>query len=91
MSQQPQRQPDKESAERKAQKEAVLRMTMTSDARERLATVRMVKPELAASIEEYVVQLASSGRLKKPIDDDQVKQMLGALQEKKRDIKIRRI
>ena len=66
-------------------------MTMTSDARERLATVRMVKPELAASIEEYVVQLASSGRLKKLIDDEQVKQMLGALQEKKRDIKIRRI
>ena len=51
----------------------------------------MVKPELASSIEEYVVQLASSGKLKRVIDDDQVKQMLAALQEKKREIKIRRI
>ncbi|MDA4127386.1 MAG: DNA-binding protein [Thaumarchaeota archaeon] len=91
MSEQPQRQPDKDAVDRRAQRENILRVAMTSDARERLATVRMVKPELASSIEEYVVQLASSGRLKKPIDDDQVKQMLGALQEKKRDIKIRRI
>jgi len=91
MSQRPQRQPDKDAEDRRAQKEAILRMAMTSDARERLATVRMVKPDLAASIEEYVIQLASSGRLKKAVDDDQIKQMLGALQEKKRDIKIRRI
>jgi programmed cell death protein 5 len=51
----------------------------------------MVKPELAASIEEYVVQAASSGKLKNVIDDEQVKQMLLSLQERKRDIKIRRI
>ena len=49
------------------------------------------KPELATAIEEYVIQLASAGRLKKVIDDEQLKQMLYALQEKKRDIKIRRM
>jgi len=86
------RRPDeKESADRKAMREGLLRMALTSEARERLATVKMVKPELAASIEEYVIQVASSGKLKKVIDDEQVKQMLGALQEKKREIKIRRI
>ncbi len=72
-------------------REAALRMALTSDARQRLANVKMVKPELASSIEEYVIQLASSGRLKQPIDDEQVKQMLQSLQEKKREIKIRRI
>ncbi len=72
-------------------REAALRMALTSDARQRLANVRMVRPDLAASIEEYVIQLASSGKLRKPVDDEQVKQMLGALQEKKREIKIRRI
>jgi programmed cell death protein 5 len=72
-------------------KEAALRMALTSEARERLANVRMVKPELAASIEEYVIQLVSSGKLKTAIGDDQLKQMLAALQPAKREIHIRRI
>ena len=71
-------------------REGVLRMALTSEARQRLANVRMVKPELATSIEDYVVQLASSGRLKRALDDEQVKQMLVALQGKKREINIRR-
>ncbi len=91
MSEQPQKSSDKEAAERKAMREGALRMALTSEARQRLANVKMVKPELASSIEEYVIQLASSGRLKKPVDDEQVKQMLQSLQEKKREIKIRRI
>lgn len=82
---------EREMAERKALREGLLRMALTSEARQRLANVKMVKPELAASIEEYVVQMASSGKLKRAIDDGQVKQMLLALQEKKREIKIRRI
>ena len=91
MSEPAQKQPDKEAAEKRAMREGVLRMALTSDARERLSNVRMVRPDLAQSIEEYVIQLASAGRLKKAVDDEQVKQMLASLQEKKRDIKIRRI
>ena len=91
MSEHPQKQPDKEAAERRMMREAALRMALTSEARQRLANVKMVRPDLAASVEEYVIQLASSGRLKKPVDDGQVKQMLGALQEKKHEINIRRI
>ncbi|MDE1854383.1 MAG: DNA-binding protein [Thaumarchaeota archaeon] len=82
---------DKENNERKMMREATLRMALTSDARQRIANIRMVRPDLASSIEEYIIQLASSGRLKKAVDDEQVKQMLGALQDKKREIKIRRI
>jgi len=91
MSEQPQRQPDKEAAEKKMMREGVLRMALTSDARQRLANVRMVRPDLASSIEDYVIQMASSGKLRKAVDDEQVKQMLAALQEKKREIKIRRL
>lgn len=91
MSEQPRKQPEREAAERKMMREASLRMALTSDARERLANVKMVRPDLAASIEEYVIQLVSSGRLKSAVDDDQLKQMLAALQEKKREIKIRRV
>ena len=91
MAEQPGKQMDKDTQERKVMREAALRMALTSEARERLANVRMVKPELASSIEEYVIQLASSGKLRKAVDDDQVKQMLAALQPKKREIHIRRI
>ena len=82
---------DREDSEKKAARESMLRTALTTEARQRLANVKMVRPELASAIEEYVIQLASVGRLKKVIDDEQLKQMLYALQEKKRDIKIRRM
>jgi len=82
---------EKGTSDRKALREGLLRMALTSEARQRLANVKMVKPELAASVEEYVIQVASSGKLKNVIDDEQVKQMLLSLQGQKRDIKIRRI
>ena len=91
MSEHPEKQSDKEAAERKMMREAALRMALTSEARQRLTNVKMVRPDLAASIEEYIIQLATSGRLKSAIDDEQLKQMLVALQDKKREIKIRRI
>ena len=91
MSEQPRKQPDKEDQERKMMREAALRMALTSEARQWLANVKMVRPDLAASIQEFVIQLASTGKLKRAVDDDQLKQMLSALQEKKREIKIRRI
>lgn len=91
MSEESQRPSNKEASEKKVMREGVLRMALTSEARQRLANVKMVKPELANSIEEYVIQLASSGQLKRALDDEQVKQMLLSLQEKKREIKIRRL
>ena len=91
MTERPEKQNDRDAQERKTMREAALRMALTSEARERLANVRMVRPELASSIEEYVFQLASSGKLKSAVDDEQLKQMLAALQPKKREIHIRRI
>jgi programmed cell death protein 5 len=91
MSQPAQKPAEGDAADKRAMRDNVLRMALTSEARERLANVRMVKPELANSIEEYVLQMATSGKLKRVIDDEQLKQMLGALQGRKREIKIRRI
>jgi programmed cell death protein 5 len=82
---------DREDTERKAVRDNMLRVTLTSEARQRLTNVRMVKPELANAIEEYILQLVSAGKLKRIIDDDQLKEMLSALQGKKRDFKIRYI
>jgi len=68
-----------------------MRIALTSEARQRLANVRMVKPQLAQTIEDYIFQMVSQGRLKRVINDDELKEMLGSLQEKKRDFTIRRI
>jgi programmed cell death protein 5 len=81
-----------EEAQRKSMRENIIRMALTSEARQRLTNVRMVKPEIARTIEEYVIQLASSGRLKSVIDDEQLKTLLGSMAERQRkEFKIRRI
>ena len=81
-----------EEAQRKSMRENIIRMALTSEARQRLTNVRMVKPEIARTIEEYVIQLASSGRLKSVIDDEQLKALLASMAEKQRkEFKIRRI
>jgi programmed cell death protein 5 len=91
VAEQPPKQPDTKDAERKAMREGVLRMALTSEARQRLANVKMVRPDLATSIEEYVIQLASAGKLKRVLGDEEVKQLLASLQGTKREIKIRRL
>ena len=81
-----------EEAQRKSMKENIIRMALTSEARQRLTNVRMVKPEIARTIEDYVIQLASTGRLKSVIDDDQLKTLLASMTDKqKKEFKIRRI
>jgi len=80
-----------EDKEKKALRENIMRMALTSEARQRLANIRMVKPQIAQTIEEYIVQLASTGKLKQVINDDQLKELLGSLQEKKREFTIKRI
>jgi programmed cell death protein 5 len=81
-----------EEASRRAMRENVMRLALTSEARQRLTNVRMVKPEVAHAIEEYIIQLVSSGRLKRTIDDDQLKELLTSIQgTAKREFKIRRI
>jgi programmed cell death protein 5 len=86
-----QRKEPQEDNSRKSLRENVMRVALTSEARQRLANVRMVKPQLAQTIEDYIFQMASTGKLRRVINDDELKEMLGQLQEKKRDFTIRRI
>lgn len=77
--------------EKKALRENIIRIALTSEARQRLANIRMVKPQIAQTIEDYIVQMASSGKLKQVINDDQLKELLGSIQGKKREFSIKRI
>ena len=74
-----------------AQKQSLLRVILTPEARQRLTNIRMVRPEFAEQLELQLIQIAQSGRLKVPLTDDQLKETLKRLQGQKRDITIRRI
>jgi programmed cell death protein 5 len=71
-------------------KDNALKTLLSAEARLRLNNVKMVKPDLAASVENYLFGLASQGRLKSQISDDQLKQILLSIQQPKRDFKINR-
>lgn len=81
--------PQKE-AEITAQKEFVLKQLLSAEARLRLNNVRMVKPDLAALVENYLIGMASQGKIQSQITDDQLKQILMSVQQPKRDFKINR-
>ena len=72
-------------------KEIMLKQRLTSEARLRLNNVKMVKPELANMVENYLLDLASQGRVTGQITDEQLKLILLSAQKPKRDFKINRI
>jgi programmed cell death protein 5 len=74
-----------------AQKDILLKQILSSEARLRLNNVKMVKPELANMVENYLLGLASQGRSPGQITDDQLKQILLSAQQPKKDFKINRI
>lgn len=69
---------------------AALRQILTPKARARLTNLKMVKPELATRVENYLIQLAQAGKIQIPVTDAQLKRLLAALAATKRDITIRR-
>jgi programmed cell death protein 5 len=81
--------PQKE-AEIAAQKELILKQLLSSEARLRLNNVKMVKPELASLVENYLIGMASQGKIQSQVSDEQLKQILMSVQQPKRDFKINR-
>jgi len=75
----------------KAQKEMMLKQVLSSEARLRLNNVRMVKPELADLVENYILNLSVQGKISGQISDEQLKQILASAQQPKRDFKINRV
>ena len=74
----------------KVQKENILKQILSSEARMRLNNIKMVKPELSSHVEQYLIGMASQGKVRSPLTDDQLKQILLSIQQPKRDFKINR-
>ena len=74
-----------------AQKEQILRQVLSPEARMRLNNIKMVKPELSDMVEQYLIGMATQGKIPGQINDEQLKQILLSTQQPKRDFKINRI
>ncbi|MGD1004359.1 MAG: DNA-binding protein [Methanoregulaceae archaeon] len=74
----------------KAQMQMILMQILEPDARERLNTIKLTKPEFAGAVEQQLVALAQSGRLRQKITDVQLKELLRQLAPAKRDYSITR-
>ena len=74
----------------KSQMQMMLMQVLEPEARERLNTIKLTKPEFAGAVEQQLVALAQSGRLKQKITDAQLKELLRQLAPAKRDYSITR-
>ena len=72
-------------------KQTILRKILTPDARERLTSLKLARPQLAEQVEMQLISLAQSGRLQTMIDDAKLKTLLQQIQPKKREMKIKHI
>lgn len=73
-----------------AQKKQMIAQIMTSEARNRLANLRLTKPELVDQIEVQLIQSAQAGSLRGKVTDEQLKVLLRQIAGQKREIKITR-
>ncbi|GGM67151.1 hypothetical protein GCM10007108_01500 [Thermogymnomonas acidicola] len=74
----------------RARRQQILRQILDPEARERLANVRLVRPDLADSVENQLIQLASMGRINRVLTDADIRQLLERLSENKRETHIER-
>jgi len=73
-----------------SQRAMLMRQILTPEARERLANLRMTRPDLVEHVENQLVMLVQSGRVTDKIDDYTLRQLLRRIMPAKREIKIER-
>lgn len=72
------------------QKQNLLRQILEPKAKERLARIKIARPQIVELIENQLIALVQGGQIRGQISDDDLKIILSKLMPKKRDITIRR-
>ncbi|MCD6503657.1 MAG: DNA-binding protein [Euryarchaeota archaeon] len=86
---------DQKIEEAREAQEEVLRRTilsriLTTEAKDRLARVKLVRPEIARLVEDYLISLYQSGRIRGKVTDETLKKLLAQLHERtKKDFRIK--
>jgi len=83
-------QQEAEMQRRDAERAELLRRILTPEARERLGRIRLAKPDVANSVEQQLISLASTGRLQRQVDDATLRALLEKVMPERREIKITR-
>ena len=73
------------------QRRSILKDALTSEARSRLANVKLARRDYALQVENLLIQLVQSGQVKQKITGAQLKQILGKISQNKREFRIRRV
>ncbi|MFW9921758.1 MAG: DNA-binding protein [Candidatus Thorarchaeota archaeon] len=74
-----------QKAELDAQKAMLLRQILTPKARDRLANIKMARPDFAENIENQLITLATRNSLRGPVTEEQLVEILRKLQSGKRE------
>ncbi|MEM2910632.1 MAG: DNA-binding protein [Nitrososphaerota archaeon] len=77
--------------QREAERAAAMRLILTPEARQRLANLKLVRPEVVSTVEELLIRLVNEGRVRTPITDDDIKAILEKILPKKKETRIERI
>lgn len=76
--------------QRALEKAAAMRAILTPKAKERLANMRLVRPDLASRVEDYLLRIVQTQNVRIPITDKDLKALLTKLIPSKRRTKIER-
>ncbi len=81
---------ERKKAELAMQRRMLLHRILTPEARQRLDNLRIIKPELVEALENQLIALAQSGRIRVPITDDDLKRILEEIYRRThREVRIR--
>ena len=79
-----------QQAQAEAVREQVLRQILTTEAKARLANLRIAHPQQAAHLESQLLSLAQSGQIRSVIDEHTLRQLISRLKPPSREINITR-
>ncbi|CAF9931003.1 MAG: hypothetical protein HETSPECPRED_007769 [Heterodermia speciosa] len=60
---------------------SILNQILTPEAADRIGRIRLVKESRATDVENRLIMLAKSGQLRQKVNEDQLKELLGAVAE----------